>query len=127
MKNKEDIIKSCNAIRESLDADIIDCDIVSVDNKLKKLSQLVGLSAEANASAKKFLLTKELEILKANKDTGYPPSVLNNLIKAECFEESALLEYADRLNSGLVHAMDALRSSISLYKQELSSGAVFQK
>lgn len=127
MKTRAEVIASCKAIREVIDSDVIDCDIITVDNKLKKLSQLTGLSAEANASAKKLLLQKELEILRANKDSGYQASVLNNLIKAECFEESALLEYADRLNSGLVHSMDSLRSSISLYKTELSSGAIFQK
>lgn len=124
MKTIEDIIKSCNAIREAIDSDTVDVDINAVDNKMKKLTQLTGLSAEANASAKKFLHKKELEILNVNKDSGYPPSVLNHMLKAECFEEIALVEYCDRLNSGLVHSIDGLRTSISLYKQELASGTI---
>lgn len=127
MKTTSDIIKACKAIREVVDVDVIGTDITQVDAKLKKLTQLLGLSSEANASAKKILLKKELEILKANEDSKLQPSVLNNLLKAECFEESALLEYCDRLNSAIIHSIDALRSSISLYKQELSSGSVFQK
>lgn len=127
MKTIQEVVTALNFIRSVLDSDVIDCDITTVDNKLKKLTQLLGSSAEANASAKKILLKKELEILRENKDSGLSPSVLNNLLKAECFDESSLLEYADRLNSGLVHAIDGLRSSISLYKQELSSGAIFQK
>lgn len=124
MTNKEEVVKALNAIRTRLDTDVSDCDIVDVDKKLKLLTQLLGLSAEANASSKKILLKKELEILKEHKDSGLPPSVLNNLLKAECFEESALLEYADRLNSGLVHCIDGLRSSVSLYKTELSTGMI---
>jgi hypothetical protein len=124
MKSNLEVNKALNSIRAMIDKDVSDCDIVDVDKKLKLLTQLLGLSAEANASAKKILLKKELDILKENKDSGLPPSVLNNLLKAECFEESALLEYADRLNSGLVHCIDGLRSSVSLYKTELSTGMI---
>lgn len=126
MFDKSETIKACNAIREAIDSDVVDVDISAVDNKMKKLTQLTGLSAEANASAKKFLHKKELYVLSLNKDSGYPPSVLNNLLKAECFEEISLLEYCDRLNSALVHSIDGLRTSISLYKQELASGTLPQ-
>lgn len=124
MYNREDINKALNAIRAALDADVMDADINSVDNKLKKLTQLTGLSAEANASAQKILRQKELEIFKANLPKGYQASVLNNLIKAESADEIALYEYADRLNAALVHSLDGLRTSISLYKAELQSGLI---
>ncbi len=119
-----EVIKACNAIRQVIDSDVCDVDIVNVDNKMKKLTQLTGLSAEANASAKKLLHKKELYVLMVHKNSGLSPSVLNNLLKAECFEEIALYEYADRLNSALVHTIDGLRTSISLYKTELTSGLI---
>lgn len=122
----QETIKACNAIREVVDSDIIDLDINMVDNKMKKLTQLTGLSAECNASAKKLLHKKELYVLTVNKDRGYSPSVLTHLLKAECCEELSLLEYCDRLNSALVHSIDGLRTSISLYKQELASGTITQ-
>lgn len=122
MKTKEEIIKSLNSIRVMIDTDVSDCDITDVDKKMKHLTQLTGLSAEANASAKKILHKKELEVLRELNKQGLPPSIVNSSLKAECFEEIALCEYADRLNSGIVHSIDGLRSSISLYKTELQSG-----
>lgn len=120
MKSIEETKKSLNMIRETVDADIIDADIISQQNKLLALTQLIGLSAECNASSKKFLLKKELEIMsQADKDLA--PMKLNKLINASCFEESALMEYSDRLNSALIHSIDAIRSVISLYKTELEN------
>ena len=117
-------IKACNAIRSMIDKDVALADIVDVDTKLKMLTQLTGLSAEANASAKKLLHKKELYVLTVHKDAGLSPSILSHLIKAECFEELSLMEYCDRLNSALIHTIDGLRTSISLYKTELTSGLI---
>lgn len=124
MYTKEEITRALNAIREVLDADIIGGDIESVDNKLKKITQLTGLSAETVASAEKILRQKELESFKSNLPKGYSASNLNGLIKAETGEEIALLAYADRLNAALSHSMDGLRTSISLYKEELKAGTI---
>lgn len=59
MKSLTEITTSLNAIREALDADVIDSDIHNVTNKALKLTQLMGLSAETKASAKKLLGLKE--------------------------------------------------------------------
>jgi hypothetical protein len=120
MKTIEETKKALNAIRSAIDTDIIDVDITIQQNKLLTLTQLIGLSAECNASAKKFLLKKELEVMQA-LDPELAPSKASKELNARCFEESALLEYADRLNSGLVHSIDAIRSVISLYKSELEN------
>jgi len=124
MYNKEEITRALNTIRSMIDTDISNCDITDVDKKLKLLTQLTGLSAEANASAMKFLRAKELQVFKENVSKGYQASVLNGLIKSGSGEELALYEYADRLNAALVHTIDGLRTSISLYKTELSSGLI---
>lgn len=124
MYTREEISRALNAIRETLDADVIDCDINAVDNKLKKLTQLTGLSAETVASAEKILHLKELESFRENLPKGYSASNLNGLIKAETAEEIALLVYADRINAALSRSMDALRTSISLYKTELTAGTI---
>jgi hypothetical protein len=81
----------------------------------------MGLSAETKASAKKLLNLKE-RIVFEMMDKKLPPSVQVRILNAECFEENAILEYSDRLNAGLVHNLDTLRSVISLYKQEMASG-----
>jgi hypothetical protein len=120
VKTKQETIKALNAIREAVDADVIDSDIVNVQNKLLQLTQLMGLSAEAKASAKKILHKKELEVF-SFIDALLSPSMQAKKLYAECFEESALLEYADRLNSALVHGIDGLRSVLSYRKSEMEN------
>lgn len=124
MYTKEEISRALSAIRETMDTDVVDADITSVDNKLKKLTQLVGLSAETVASAEKILHAKELEVFREEIKKGHSASVLNGLVKAETGNEIALCAYADRINAGLVHCMDGLRTSISLYKEELKAGTI---
>jgi hypothetical protein len=116
-----EIRNSLDHIRSILDADIIDSPIDEQKNKLLKLTQLIGLSAEAKASAKKILHHKELSELSQIEFTKISPSIASKMVAAECYEELALLEYADRLNSALVHSIDAIRSVISLYKIELEN------
>lgn len=120
MKSIEETTKALNAIRKAIDADIVDVDIDAQKNKMIALTQLIGLSAECNASAKKILLKKELEVL-SGIDSEVAPSRVTKMINAQCFEEAALLEYSDRLNSALIHSIDAIRSVLSLYKSELEN------
>lgn len=120
MKTREDTVKALNSIREAVDADVIDTDIINVQNKLLKLTQIIGLSSEAKASAKKLLHIKEKEIF-LTMDKKLQPSIQIKILNAECFEELAILDYADRLNSAIVHNIDALRSIISLYKTEMEN------
>lgn len=110
-------------IRETLDADMMDADINDKTNKLLKLTQLMGLSAETKASAKKLLGIKERCVFEMI-DKKLPPSVQVRILNAECYEENAILEYADRLNAGISHSIEGLRSVISLYKQEMQSGLI---
>lgn len=120
MKSQDEIVKALNSIRETVDADVIDLDIDMVRNKLLKLTQLTGLSAEAQASAKKLLSQKELEVM-LSLDKNMAPSKAHKMLSAMCFEQQAVFEYADRLNSAIVHSIDGLRSILSLYKSELEN------
>lgn len=120
MRTKKETAQALNAIRKAIDADVIDADIVNVQNKMLQLTQLIGLSAEAKATAKKLLHIKETQVLYA-MDKELSPSVQVRKLNAECFEELALLEYADRLNAALTHNIDALRSVISFRKTEIEN------
>lgn len=119
----EEITANLNVIREAIDADVFEADINSVLGKLHRLTCLFGLSAECNSNAKANLHKKELEVIRTI-DRSLPASVQTKTLNAECWEESALLEYADRLNAGLTHALEALRSMISLYKTELQNSLI---
>jgi hypothetical protein len=120
MKSKKEVVDALNMIRAVLDTDCIDVDIESVKNKLFKLTQLIGTSAEANATAKKLLHLQEL-VEFDRLDPRLSPSIQAKKLKASCFEQEAIYEYADRINSGVVHTIDSLRTVISLYKTELDN------
>lgn len=123
MRTIEETRKSLNAIRSVVDADVSDCDIQSVKDKLLKLTSLIGLSAETMASAKKIMNDKEIEVfaVHSSKIDSLPASIAKKFLDAHCKEENALYEYSDRLNSAIVHCIDGLRTVISLYKTEMEN------
>lgn len=108
-------------IRAEIDKDVVGVDIESVVEKGKAISQLVGLSAECKAEAKKKLESRRLlEVMKL-ESRKYPPSVLLKLAESACADEIELYEYADRLNAGIAHQLDYYRTVISLHKTELEN------
>ena len=110
-----------NFIRAAMDVDVKDVDIQSVVNKGIELSQLIGLSAECKAEARRNMENSRLAAIKALSGQKLTPAVVLKMSEASCADQVAQLEYADRINAGLVHQLDYLRSVISLYKQELVS------
>ena len=122
MKTQAEITTSLNTIRTCLDIDVVGAIIEDVQNKCLSLTQLMGLSAETTASAKKLLGEKEVEIFITKDLDKLAPQKAMKLLKSYCSHEIATLEYAERLNSGLVHTIDALRSTMSLYKSEMQNG-----
>lgn len=126
MKSIEETKQALNFIRGLLDTDVMGADIDSVSNKLVSLTQVMGLSSEAMASAKKILHQKEISVLQLiNPDL--PASMQSKKLSAECFEELALYTYSDRLNAAITHTCESLRTVISLYKQELQSSLIQSK
>ena len=122
MKTRQESVKEKLAsIRAVLDADVVDVDIISVQNKMINLTQMSGLSAECVASSVKLLEQNRLKVLNEIKDSGYPASIMSKMIDANSSDQLALLKYADRINAAVTHSIDGLRSVISLYKEELSN------
>lgn len=110
------------SIRTAIDADVMGVDIDSVVEKGKALSQLIGLSAECKANARRNLENARLIALKALQgQKGLTPSVLMKMADASCADEIRAFEYADRLNAGIVHQLDYYRTVISLHKTELET------
>jgi hypothetical protein len=121
MKNISETKQALNAIRNVLDQDVSEVDISDVKTKLSKLSALMGLSAEAIASAKKHLHEKELEVFAAGKVESMSPSIAKKYLEAKCKDEIAMYEYADRIGSAVTHCSESLRTIISLYKEEMKT------
>lgn len=110
-----------DSIRKTIDIDITKCDIESVVEKGKSLSQLIGLSAECKAQARRLLEQARLSALQKLMADKLQASVLLKMADAMCSEELAKFEYADRLNAGITHQLDYYRSVISLHKTELEN------
>lgn len=122
--NLHELQINCKAISSEIDREVSGGDIQGVQDKLMKLSQLIALSAECVTQAKKNYLYKQSEIIKINKDAIMPASILSKKIESDSWEESGMLTYCERLNAGIVHSIDALRSIISLYKTELTNNLI---
>lgn len=122
--NLHELQINCKAISSEIDREVSGGDIHGVQDKLMKLSQLIALSAECVTQAKKNYLYKQSEIIKINKDVIMPASILSKKIESDSWEESGMLTYCERLNAGIVHSIDALRSIISLYKTELTNNLI---
>lgn len=109
-----------DSIRKAIDVDITSCDIESVVEKGKTLAQLIGLSAECKAAARRNLELARAKAIYALPNVKSPILVLK-LADATCADEIADFEYADRLNAGITHQLDYYRSVISLHKTELEN------
>lgn len=68
-----------------------------------------------------MLYEKEVEVYVTKDLDKFAPQKCMKLLKSYCSKETATLEYADRLNAGLVHTIDALRSIISYRKSEMQN------
>lgn len=116
----QDWLKS---IRDVIDINTDGVDIDSIQGKLHRVASLIGLSAEAKSKARGVLERARLIALsKIQKDESkLGATLMSKQMDAMCAEELELYEYADRINAGLTHELDALRTVISLYKVELEN------
>lgn len=121
MAERLDIIKKLQSIRALIEVDLSGVHIDHVEEHGKRLAAIIGLSAETMAEAKKRLDLRLLQAIKQLEGKDYPPSVLLKLAQAECAEEAAIYDYADRLNAGITHQLDFYRSVMSKYKVELEN------
>jgi hypothetical protein len=110
-----------NSIRALIDADVTGVDIDSLIEKGKSLAQMIGLSSECKAQARKELEKKRLVSIAEIQHKDYSPSVMLKVVDAMSADELAAFEYADRLNAGITHQLDYYRTVISLHKTELEN------
>lgn len=120
-KDERTFNQKANAIRDLLDHDVHHDDMPGLQEKLLKLTALIGLSAELKARAKADLKTAELLAFARHKAEKLTPTMFKIVIEGEAAEEYGKLELADRLNAGLSHCMESLRTIISLKKEEMKN------
>lgn len=114
-----DFNEKVNAIRVAIELEIDKDNLDELISKINRLINLIGLSAEVKARAIKDLRTAELIAYAKYKSEKLSPNVMKIVIDGETAEQKAKLEYVDRLNAGIAHALDGLRTIVSLKKTEL--------
>jgi hypothetical protein len=107
-------------LRDTLDISVSHDDLDGLQGKMLMLTQLIGLSSEVKARALKDYHDAKLIAYAKYKSANLAPTVLKTVLDGETSEDIAKLELADRLNAGIVHAIDGLRTIISLKKEEMS-------
>ena len=118
MRDKAWIIENINAIREVIDFQLNKDQMENVQWKVLRMESLLGLSAETISESKALLSLKQMQVLSTlDKDMSITEKKAH--INGACWEEEALHDYADRINSAIRHGLDAIRTIISLYKTEL--------
>lgn len=110
----------CASIREVLDRDTETQDGDAVAFQLVDLQALLGTSAGAMASLFHKKEAARLKVLEAIAESGtkITPALQRDLVNAKCAGYNTAYEYADRLQSALVHSIDAMRSVLSWLKEE---------
>lgn len=96
-------------------------DIDGVQGKLMELTGYLGTSAELIYHARKQALHKQQKVISVNAGGGHSPMILKQLVESEMWEELAIVDYADRINKAVTHAIDGYRTIVSLYGKEIET------
>src|ERR1700733_13578645 len=115
---KAEVEKNIKFIQSEMDKPITEGSIEEAMQKLSDIQIMFGLSAETVKWAKKYALQQQGSLLPELFKKGLTASMFKYQLEAEMAEEISLLTYAERINAGLVHVVDSLRTCISLYKTE---------
>jgi hypothetical protein len=121
MDKQPTIGEKLKAIRDLVEVDLSEEHIDVLEAHGKRLAAIVGLSAETMAHSKKLYQASLLKAINGLKDSGLSPSVMMKTAQAQCGEDEAVMDYADRLNAGITHQLDFYRTVISKYKAELEN------
>ena len=109
------------SVRMVIDRKVDVNDLLGLTEKLNDLINISGLAAENTASSKlAYRKDQESVILELmDNPIDLPVSTLNDLIKGKTADSESMMEYCDRLDRKLSHAIDGLRSILSLKKMEM--------
>jgi len=123
MDTEQKLRKNCQKVREILQIPVVDGDRDGIIGKLNDLVQISGLTSNNVAASKALYRQAQLTVIEGLWDvkTPLPASTLNEYIKAKTGNLESLYELCDRQDKRVSYAIDAMRTMISLYKEELSN------
>lgn len=112
-----DVWQLLASIRETMDTDVERENGDAVAFRLMDLEALLGTSAYALSEMTAKREAKRRDVL-GSLNTTLPASLQRDYVNSLMGGHLAAYEYADRINSALVHAIDAMRSVLSWLKME---------
>lgn len=89
--------------------------------KLQLLSSLMGTSAKAISLAEAVYSERVMELAENAQWQNMTATDRKMIFAGKAKTEAAFVTLTDRLNSGLVHSIDALRSMLSYLKSEMEN------
>ena len=110
---------SLKEIQIAMEHNVSPEDIDLIQEKLCNLAGYLGTSAELIRYSRQLVLHKQQQVISACSTKGVSPSILKQMVEADLWYEISLHDYATRINAGLTHVIDGLRTVISLYGKEL--------
>ncbi len=121
MSELEKIVDNLLAITKVLERPIDPQNGIEINVKMNDLINVASLSADCVARSKTLMLLRiaaaqEKMMTQPNPPTG---NTLRDLGKAKASVETGLFTKCDEINKYMKEAISSLRSSLSLYKEEL--------
>lgn len=124
MINKEQIEQNLAIIKLTIE-NFNGLDTYAIIEYLGEITALQALATETQAAAKFHLLcAMDAELdrqAKLSKNESVAPSIKKMRADAKCREWHYLYELCQRYSSNISHTIDACRTKISYYKQELQN------
>lgn len=112
------LMEEANTIQAFADSSHSDDANVMVEY-LKDLNHYLARTAVMLADAKMIHDKDVLDTYLAYDFQGTPASVTNKMVASMCGESSRLVTWIERLNRGLVHIGENMRTQISFNKEQL--------
>jgi len=124
IKLLEKVKINLKAIREVLDRQVSNDDISGVTDKLIDLIEISGTASYTEAVAKSIYESElgevlELLIIDSNSEKMGRTNLLT-IAKGKISQYQSAVTYSERLGRNISHSLDALRSVLSLQKEEMN-------
>lgn len=117
---KDQLIISLSDIQKAMEIEVSIDNPTGIMEKMNALANLIGLSAECFAWSERYYNEKLSELVLAKQYKDLSATDKKMLFAGLACEEIHNHTHAERLNKGLTHAIDGLRSMLSFLKEELN-------
>ena len=115
---KEELNTSLDEISIQVDLDFDISVPITIMEKIQRLTNMIGLSAECYAWSEKFYNDKLGGLILAKEYKSLSATDKKILFGSLASNEIMVMSKAERLNKGIIHGIDGLRSLLSYLKEE---------